>query len=62
MLYLSAVSMVCDVLLLLVISPWAIPLVFGGAFAPAVELTTWVAPGAVAESLLLITTTCLRGR
>jgi len=62
MLYLSAVSMVGAVLLLLVISPWAIPLVFGAAFAPAVELTMWVAPGAVAQSLLLITTSFLRGR
>jgi len=59
---LSAVSMVCAVLLLLVISPWAIPLVFGAAFAPAVQLTVWVAPGAVAQSLLVITTAFLRGR
>jgi O-antigen/teichoic acid export membrane protein len=62
MLYLSAVTMVGAVLLLLVISPWAIPLVFGAAFAPAVELTMWVAPGAVAQSLLVITTVFLRGR
>lgn len=59
---LSAVSMTCAVSLLLVISPWAIPLVFGEVFAPAVELSMWAAPAAIAQSLLVITTTFLRGR
>jgi O-antigen/teichoic acid export membrane protein len=62
MLYLSAVAMVCAVLLLLAISPWAIPLVFGAAFAPAVQLALWTAPGVVTQSLFLISTAFLRGR
>lgn len=58
----SAVSMVGAVFLLLLISPWAIPLVFGATFAPAVGLTMWAAPAAVTQSLLGITTAFLRGR
>ena len=58
----SALFMAAAVLLLLGISPWAIPLVFGAAFAPAIALTLWSAPTALAQSLLAITTTFLRGR
>ena len=58
----SAISMTAAVLLLMFISPWAIPLVFGAAFAPAVALIPWVGPVAVAQSLLLITTAFLRAR
>lgn len=58
----SALSMTCAILLLLALSPWAIPVVFGKVFLPAIELTVWTAPGALARSLLLITTSFLRGR
>lgn len=58
----SSVSMSLAVLLLVAISPWAIPLVFGVEFEGAVELAAWVAPAAVVKSLLVIATTLLRGR
>lgn len=58
----AALAVSGAVVLLVAISPWAIPLVFGSAFTDSVGLTVWVAAPTLLNSLLNITTSFLRGR
>lgn len=58
----SAVVVSCAALLLALVSPWAIPLVFGREFLSSVELVVWLVAPAVANSLLGVATAVLRGR
>jgi len=44
------------------VSPWAIPLVFGGRFAPSVPVIWWILPGTIALSVSKVICADLAGR
>lgn len=50
------------VLLLVVVSPWLIPLAFGADYAVAVTLGIWIAPAVITQSVLMVMSALLRGR
>ena len=44
------------------VSPWAVPLIFGARFSPSVPVIWWLLPGAVALSLAKVASSDLAGR
>ena len=48
--------------MIVLVSPWLIPLVFGAAYRPAVHIVAWVAPAILVQGLVTVSSALLRAR